>query len=114
MDEARKVLIADRGYRGKPQEAQIKAAGYDYRLPPSDRKDPYAILDRPPSKDEKKVRAKVEGCHAWMQNSRALLTRYSKRKDAFEAAINIACVMIWWRRMEYGVAADRGDELDAA
>jgi transposase len=114
IEATRQVLIGDRGYRGKRQEKEIRAAGYEYRAPPSDRNDPYAILDKPLSKSERGARARVEHCHAWMQNFRSLLVRYSRKTEAFEAAIDVACLLIWWRRMASNGIQDRTEGEVAA
>ena len=106
MAPATTTLLMDRGYSGRPAKEAVEKEGLVYRAPPRDREDPYAILDRPLTREEKRIRAQAERCHAWMQNYRAILTRYSYRKANYEAIVKFSCCLMWWRRIERSAGRD--------
>ena len=98
-EDSAATLIVDRGYNGRPAQAVIEAAGYVYRAPPRDDDDPYGLLDKKLTKGEKEIRARVERTHAWLQNYRALVVRYGRKKRIYEGQIEFASALLWWGRL---------------
>ena len=97
---ASQTLLLDRGYRGKVTKDAVEAAGYVYRAPPRDDDDPYWLIDTPLTPAEKRIRARVEICHAWMVSFRAVLVRHGYRRWSYEATCELAMILIWWRRVD--------------
>jgi putative transposase len=42
----------------------------------------------------------VERTIAWLQKCRALLIRYDKKADNYLGLIQLACTLLWWRRLD--------------
>jgi len=41
----------------------------------------------------------VERTHAWLSRCRAILIRYAKKSSNYLAAIQLACILLWFRRL---------------
>ncbi len=37
--------------------------------------------------------------HAWLQKCRAILIRYDKKPDNYRGLIQLACALLWYRRL---------------
>ena len=42
----------------------------------------------------------VERTIAWLQKCRAILIRYDKKPENYEGLVQLACALLWWRRLE--------------
>jgi putative transposase len=42
----------------------------------------------------------VERTIAWLQKCRAILVRYDKKPENYEGLVQLACALLWWRRLD--------------
>jgi putative transposase len=83
-------LYADKGYSGKPAQAQIRSRGYTPRVTQKIRG-----RCRPP----KNRRWVVEGTHSWFNRFRKLLVRYEKLVESYVALVCLAAAIICWGKV---------------
>ena len=88
-------LCLDKGFDTPAAEAAVVGAGYDPHIrrigeeaKPCDR-----------SEGHKPRRWVVERTIAWLNRCRALLVRYDKRDESYLGLTQLACALLWWRRL---------------
>lgn len=88
-------LCLDKAYDNPTGEAACKAAGYAAHI----RRIGEEKLDRFGEKTHPARRWVVERTIAWLQRCRALLVRYEKKAENYEGLIQLACALLWCRRL---------------
>ena len=88
-------LCLDKGFDTPAAEAAVVAAGYD----PHIRRigEEHKPCDR--AKGHKPRRWVVERTIAWLNRCRALLVRYDKRDENYLGLMQLACALLWWRKL---------------
>ena len=86
------TILADTGYVSKDIRAQVEAAGITYCVP--DRKN--AKVKKTIDATLYKNRWKVEACFAKLKGWRRIATRYDKSAQAFQNAITIALIFLYY------------------
>ena len=88
-------LCLDKGFDTAAAEEVVVGAGYDPHIrrigeeaKPCDR-----------SKGHKPRRWVVERAIAWLNRCRALLVRYDKKAENYVGLTQLACALLWWRRL---------------
>lgn len=95
-DELPQHLCLDKGYDNPTGESACKQAGYI----PHIRRIGEEKLDRAGDKTHPARRWVVERTIAWLQKCRALLIRYDKKAENYLGLIQLACTLLWWRRLD--------------
>jgi putative transposase len=96
MPERPQHLCLDKGYDNPTGEAAVSAHGYV----PHIRRIGEEQLD--PATGEKRFPARrwvVERTLAWLSKCRALLVRYDKHAVNFLGLLQLACALLWFRRL---------------
>jgi putative transposase len=88
-------LCLDKGYDNPTGEAACAAAGYV----PHIRRIGEEKLDTRGEKTHPARRWVVERTIAWLQKCRALLIRYDKKSQNYKGLIQLACALLWYRRL---------------
>jgi putative transposase len=93
--EVEQHLCLDKGFDTPDAEAEVIAAGYVPHIrrigeeaKPCDR-----------AKGHKPRRWVVERTIGWLNRCRALLVRYDKKAENYVALVQLACALLWWRRL---------------
>lgn len=88
-------LCLDKGFDTEAAEEAVVAAGYD----PHIRRigEEHKPCDR--AKGHKPRRWVVERAIAWLNRCRALLVRYDKKAENYLGLTQLACALLWWRRL---------------
>jgi putative transposase len=88
-------LCLDKGFDTPAAEAAVVAAGYD----PHIRRigEEHKPCDR--AKGHKPRRWVVERTIAWLNKCRALLVRYDKKDENYLGLTQLACALLWWRKL---------------
>jgi putative transposase len=94
-DKVRQNLCLDKAYDNPTGEAACQAAGYL----PHIRRIGEEKLDDAGEKTHPARRWVVERTIAWLQKCRALLIRYDKKAENYEGLIQLACALLWCRRL---------------
>lgn len=88
-------LCLDKGFDTPASEQAVRDAGYDPHIRrigeearPCDR-----------AKGHKPRRWVVERTIAWLNKCRALLVRYDKKAENYLGLTQLACALLWWRRL---------------
>ena len=88
-------LCLDKGFDTPAAEQAVRDAGYDPHIRrigeearPCDR-----------AKGHKPRRWVVERTIAWLNKCRALLVRYDKKAENYLGLTQLACALLWWRRL---------------
>lgn len=89
-------LCLDKGYSGTPCDATAKVFGYV----PHVRQIGEEKLDARGRKRHPARRWVVERTHGWLSKCRAILVRYAKRSSNYLGQIKLACVLLWFRRLD--------------
>jgi putative transposase len=89
-------LCLDKGYDNPTGEAACAKAGYL----PHIRRIGEEKLDTQAEKTHPARRWVVERTIAWLQKCRALLIRYDKKADNYLGLIQLACALLWARRLQ--------------
>ena len=90
-------LCLDKGYDNPTGVAACAAAGYV----PHVRRIGEEKLDDSATKTHPARRWVVERTIAWLQKCRALLIRYDKKAKNYEGLIQLACALLWYRRLHH-------------
>ncbi len=93
-DEGEQHLCLDKGYDNPTGYAA--ALGGDYV--PHVRRIGEEKMDRKGKKTGKARRWVVERTLAWLNRCRAILIRYAKKTSNYLGLIQLACVLLWYRR----------------
>ena len=88
-------LCLDKGYDNPTGSTAIKKYGYT----PHIRRIGEEKWDETQEKRHPARRWVVERTFAWLSKCRALLVRYDKKSGNFLAFIQLACVLLWYRRL---------------
>jgi putative transposase len=89
-------LCLDKAYDNKVTEGACTAAGYVAHI----RRIGEEKLDGRGRKAHPARRWVVERTIAWLQRCRAILIRYDKKAENYEGLIQLACALLWFRRLE--------------
>lgn len=89
-------LCLDKGYDNPTGEAACAAGGYV----PHIRRIGEEKLDGWGQKTHPARRWVVERTIAWLQRCRALLIRYDKKSQNYLGLIQLACALLWYRRLD--------------
>jgi putative transposase len=90
----RQHLCLDKGYDNGEGETQALINGYI----PHIRRIGEEKLDGRGRKSGKARRWVVERTFAWLSKCRALLTRYEKKARNYLGLLQLACMLLWYRR----------------
>ncbi len=88
-------LCLDKGYDNPTGETACQAGGYV----PHIRRIGEEKLDSDDQKTHPARRWVVERTIAWLQKCRALLIRYDKKAQNYQGLIQLACALLWYRRL---------------
>jgi putative transposase len=90
-------LCLDKGYDNPTGEAACQAAGYapHIRRIGEEKRDGWGQKTHPAR------RWVVERTIAWLQKCRALLIRYDKKATNYLGLIQLACALLWYRRLNH-------------
>jgi len=92
-DEVERLLL-DKGYDNPSGRAAAEALGYEAHIRP--------IRDETPKHAGGRRKARrwvVERTFAWLSKCRALLIRYEKTANNYLGLIQLACALLWYRRL---------------
>lgn len=95
-DEVAQNLCLDKAYDNRATETLCERAGYAAHI----RRIGEEKLDRSGRKTHPARRWVVERTIAWLQRCRAILVRYDKKSENYEGLVQLACALLWWRRLE--------------
>lgn len=95
VGEGRQNLCLDKGYDNPSGERACAYAGYHPRI----RRIGEEKLDRREEKTHPARRWVVEATIAWLQRCRAILVRYDKKAINYRAMVELACALLWTRRL---------------
>ena len=88
-------LCLDKAFDGAPSEATAKVFGYE----PHIRRIGEEKKDGRGGKTRKARRWVVERTIAWLNRCRGILVRYEKKAENYLAAVQLACALLWYRRL---------------
>lgn len=88
-------LCLDKAFDGAPSEATAKVFGYV----PHIRRIGEEKQDTRGHKTKKARRYVVERTIAWLNRCRGILVRYEKKAENYLAAVQLACALLWFRRL---------------
>ena len=88
-------LCLDKAFDGAPSEATAKVFGYV----PHIRRIGEEKKDRRGRKTKKARRWVVERTIAWLNRCRGILIRYEKKGENYLAVVQLACALLWYRRL---------------
>jgi len=89
-------LCLDKGYDNPTGQAACVAAGYATHI----RRIGEEKLDTAGEKTHPARRWVVERTLAWLSKCRAILVRYDKKPENYKGLIQLACALLWCRRLE--------------
>lgn len=93
-DEVEQHLCLDKGYDNPSGHAAV--LGGDYK--PHLRRIGEEKLDERKRKRHPARRWVVERTAAWLNRCRAILVRYAKKSSNYLGLIQVACILLWYRR----------------
>jgi putative transposase len=88
-------LCLDKAFDGAPSEATAKVFGYE----PHIRRIGEEKKDARGRKAKKARRWVVERTISWLNRCRGILVRYEKKAENYLAAVQLACALLWYRRL---------------
>lgn len=88
-------LCLDKAYDNKTGDAACAAGGYVAHI----RRIGEEKLDSRHNKTRPARRWVVERTIAWLQKCRAILIRYDKNPDNYQGLVQLACALLWYRRL---------------
>lgn len=94
-EEVEQNLCLDAGYDNAPTRGVVEAHGYIEHIRPA--REGSRPRRRPGRR--KARRWVVERTLAWMSKCRALLVRYDKHDENYLGLIQLACGLLWYRRL---------------
>lgn len=89
-------LCLDKAYDNRPTEEVCAQAGYVAHI----RRIGEEKLDEAGRKTHPARRWVVERTIAWLQKCRAILVRYDKKAENYMGLVQLACALLWFRRLE--------------
>lgn len=87
-------LCLDKAYDNARCRSEARAAGYRPHV--------RCIGEEVPKRKNPKKKARrwvVERTHAWLNRWRGILVRYEKKAENYEAMLQMACALLWYRRL---------------
>lgn len=94
-EEHEQHLCLDKGYDNPTGHSTAQEQQYT----PHIRRIGEEKLDAQRRKRQKARRWVVERTLAWLSKCRAILVRYAKRSSNYLAIIQLACILLWFRRL---------------
>jgi len=94
--ELEQHLCLDKAYDNPTGHTAVAAAGYT----PHTRRIGEEKLDPSGAKTHPARRWVVERTLAWLQKCRAILIRYDKNAENYRGLIQLACALLWYRRID--------------
>jgi putative transposase len=88
-------LCLDKAYDNPTGQAACDAAGYVAHI----RRIGEEKLDARGERTHPARRWVVERTLAWLSKCRAILVRYDKKPANYKGLIQLACALLWWRRL---------------
>jgi len=88
-------LCLDKAYDSPTGHTAVAAAGYVAHI----RRIGEEKRDSRGEKTQPARRWVVERTLAWLQKCRAILIRYDKKADNYRGLIQLACALLWYRRL---------------
>ena len=88
-------LCLDKGYDNPTGHTTVAARGYTSHI----RRIGEEKLDRSRRKTQRAQRWVVERTLAWLSKCRAILVRHAKKSCIYLAMVQLACVLLWYRRL---------------
>ena len=88
-------LCLDKGYDNPTGHATVAARSYTAHI----RRIGQEKFDRRGRKTRRARRWVVERTLAWMSKCRAILVRHAKKSSNYLAMIQLACILLWYRRL---------------
>ena len=89
-------LCLDKAYDNKASDQVCGQAGYVAHI----RRIGEEKLDSAGAKTHPARRWVVERTLAWLQRCRAILIRYDKKAANYKGLVQLACALLWWRRLD--------------
>lgn len=96
VTELKQHLCMDKGYSGAPADATAQVFGYE----PHCKQIGTEKLDESGKKRHPARRWVVERTHAWLNGCRGILIRWCKKSSNYLGNIKLACVLLWYRRLQ--------------
>jgi putative transposase len=93
--ETEQHLCLDKGFDTEAAEEAVVTAGYE----PHIRRIGEEAQPCDASKGHKPRRWVVERTIGWLNRCRALLVRYDKKAENYLGLTQLACALLWWRRL---------------
>jgi len=87
-------LCLDGDYNNEPSRQVIAATDYEAHIRPGGIEE----LDKK-EKKHKPRRWVVERTFAWLSKCRGLVIRYETKSENYEALLQLACALLWYRRL---------------
>ncbi len=94
-DQVKQHLCLDKAFDGAPSEATARVYGYQ----PHIRRIGEEKKDVKGRKTKKARRWVVERTIAWLNRCRGILIRYEKKAENYLAVVQLACALLWFRRL---------------
>ena len=94
-DEHEQHLCLDKAFSGAPSDATARVFGYE----PHVRQIGEEKRDLRGHKTKKARRWVVERTIGWLNRCRGILIRYEKKAENYPAVVQLACALLWYRRL---------------
>jgi putative transposase len=94
-DQVEQHLCLDKAFDGAPSEATARVYGYE----PHIRRIGEEKNDAKGRKTKKARRWVVERTIGWLNRCRGILIRYEKKAQNYLAVVQLACALLWFRRL---------------
>lgn len=94
--EVTQHLCLDKAYDNRASDEACELAGYVSHI----RRIGEEKLDDAGRKAHPARRWVVERTIAWLQRCRAILVRYDKKAENYTGLVQLACALLWWRRLD--------------
>jgi putative transposase len=88
-------LCLDKAFSGAPSDATARVFGYE----PHCRQIGQEKRDAKGRKRRKARRWVVERTIGWLNRCRGILIRYEKKAENYLAVVQLACALLWYRRL---------------
>jgi putative transposase len=99
VSDAPQELYADRGSDHPACDTAAASRGYEVRIARTG--GGWMRVDAPPPPPQPQYRRRrwiVERTLAWLSNCRGLLVRYEKKAANYLGLVEVACILLWYRR----------------
>ena len=102
-DEAPQNLCLDKGYDNRKTREVVAERGYVAHV----RRIGEENLDEAAEKRYPARRWVVERTLCWLSRCRAILVRYEKKATNYPGLVDVACILLWYRRLREGSGGGR-------